>query len=498
MIALYLVAYFLCPSMPTTSQPGWWGWWDQSLYIKSIAAFAMLDFGMESHFYPIGYPAMGAIFYKLMPLHPMLIPNIFFLIVIIVSLYHIYVKFIPRNESIILVFVTIFLHKSILVNLLVPWSTIPTHALTYVIIYLLLLRQYKVVNVVVSYICGTIIFLCRPSDILFVVPFFLFSIINVESKTEIPSRLITAILSFLPLLVGVLVFNKLFYGSYVLTPYLTAVSGGGFSFSNVFYKAYMIFVESYSFSGLSYGSLLGYFPWYVIILPGLIYALKRYSWKILVLVASLLLPLLFYIPYNDCDYSTIFKYLVIHYINWTFPLWALFAWLTVRYAWREMPWTGFSFLLILPLLVVLSIKLSVIKIDRKCDIYTLDTTSELRLHRGNLSPVIRYTGGDKTVLKVTFNYPELSNGFYISGWPWGDSGNVVKLVSNHKTMVPLREYKIFSTSTGIVILFTRPHTFTTLELSVNTDDYKTFTLHRPEFFRFKFIFGLPEYKKNVS
>ncbi|MBF0338530.1 MAG: hypothetical protein HQL05_11940 [Nitrospirae bacterium] len=492
MISLYLVAYFLCPSMPTMSQQGWWGWWDQSLYIKSIAAFARLDFAMESHFYPIGYPAMGAIFYKLMPLHPLLVPNIFFLVVIIVSLYHIYGKFIPGNESIILVFVTIFLHKIILVNLVVPWSTIPTHALTYVIIYLLLLRQYNTINVIISYVCGVIIFLCRPSDILFVVPFFLFSIVNVESKTEIPSRLITAILSFLPLLAGVLVFNKLFYGSYVLTPYLTAVSGGGFSFSNVLYKVYMIFIESHSFSGLSYGSLLGYFPWYVIILPGLLCAISRYGWKILVLVTSLLLPLLFYIPYNDCDYSTIFKYLVIHYINWTFPLWALFAWLTLRYAWREMPWSGFSFLLILPLLVVLFIKLIVIKIDYNYDIYTIDTTSELRLQKGNSIPVIRYTGGYKTILKVTSNSHELSNGFYISGWPWENNGNVVKLVSDNKTMAPLREYKIFSTSTGIVILFTRARSFHTLELSVHTNDYKTFTLYRPEFFKFTFAFGLPK------
>ncbi|MBF0338366.1 MAG: hypothetical protein HQL05_11090 [Nitrospirae bacterium] len=456
-----------------------------------MAAFARFDFRPEMHFYPIGYPAMGAIFYRLMPLHPLLVPNMFFLVVIIVSLYHIYMRFIPRAESMILAFAAIFLHKSILTSLVIPWSTIPTHALTYVIVYLLLFRQYKTVNVVISYIAGTIIFMCRPGDILFVVPCFVFSIVNVEDKTKIPSRLITAVLSFLPLLGGVLAFNKLFYGSYVLTPYLTAVSAGGFSLNNVLYKAYMIFVESYSFSGLSYGSLLGYFPWLVILLPGLIYALKRYGLRILILIVSLLASFLFYIPYNDCDYSSIFKYLVIHYITWTFPLLALFAYLTVRDAWRYISWRVFSFALILPILLVLFIRLDVVKVNCNCDIYVLsDTVSGV--HKANSSHVIRYTGAEKTILKVKFNSPETFNGFYISGWPWGDNSSILRLISDDKSMTPFRDYKIFVGNSGIVILFTRPRSFSTLELSVNTIDYKTFTLYRPEFFRLGFAVGPPK------
>ncbi|KJU86845.1 conserved hypothetical protein, membrane [Candidatus Magnetobacterium bavaricum] len=489
-ILLYLGAYFMCPSTPTVNQAGWWGWSDQSLYMQSVAALARFDFRPEIHFYPIGYPAMGAIFYRVMPLHPMLVPNAFFVIVIIVLLYHIYRRFISTVESMILTFATIFLHKSILTNLVIPWSTIPTHALTYVIIYLMLFRQYKAVNVVVSYIAGTVIFLCRPGDVLFVVPCFVFNIVNVEDKAEIPSRFITAVLSFLPLLGGVLTFNKLFYDSYVLTPYLTSVSGTGFSFNNFLYKTYIIFIESYSFSGLSYGSLLGYFPWFVIILPGLLYAVKRYGWKILILIVSLLAPLLFYISYNDCDYSTIFKYLVIHYINWTFPLWALFAYMTVRYAWDFLSWRVFSFSLILPIVIALFIRLDVVKINCNCDIYTV---SQLQSYKNNQGYIIKYTGGDKTILKVKFNHQELVNGFYLPGWPWGDNTNMSRLTIDNELIKTGRDYKIFNSSVGGVVLFNRSHSFNILELSVNTSDYKTFTLYRPEFFRLRFAIKLPSY-----
>ncbi|MBF0538821.1 MAG: hypothetical protein HQL03_11290 [Nitrospirae bacterium] len=462
---------------------GWWGWWDQSLYIKSVAALARLDFRPEVHLYPIGYPAMGAIFYGITPLHPLLVPDIFFLVVIVVSLYSIYSRFISQGESIILVFATIFLHKSVLTNLVIPWSTIPTHALTYVIIYLLLFRQYKAINVIVAYICVTVIYWCRPGDILFVVPFFIFSIVNVDDKAGISSRLKTAILSLLPVLGVVLVVNRLFYGSYVLTPYLTAVSGGGFSLDNVPYKAYMIFIESSSFSGISCDSLLRYFPWGVLIGPGLVYALRQDRWRILTLIVSLLTPLLFYLSYNDFDYSTVFKYQVIHYIGWTFPLWALFGFLTVRYA-CLLSWKVFGPALALPILLVLFLRLDVATVKCDCDVYAASSEAPSRESRS--SAIVRYTGGEKVILRVKFNAPGGVNGFYLSEWPWGDAGNTLSLIGDDKVMTPLRDYKLFNSSSGVVILFTRARSFNTLALSVNTGDYKTFTIYRPEFFRLGF------------
>src|SRR5271168_3958705 len=78
-IAYYNAAYWSHPNLPraSTQWGGWFGWFDQGQYYRSLQALEREDFTPTEHLYPIGYPLMGTLFYRFMPLHPFLIPDIF-------------------------------------------------------------------------------------------------------------------------------------------------------------------------------------------------------------------------------------------------------------------------------------------------------------------------------------------------------------------------------------------------------------------------------------
>ena len=48
---------------------GWWGWFDQGEYLKESKAIADYNFDPRNYFYPPLYPALGAMFVKLNPMH---------------------------------------------------------------------------------------------------------------------------------------------------------------------------------------------------------------------------------------------------------------------------------------------------------------------------------------------------------------------------------------------------------------------------------------------
>ena len=59
---------------------GWWSWWDQSWYIESALAWARLDLDPALHWYPPGYPLLGALFSSLTPADPFTEPDLLCLV----------------------------------------------------------------------------------------------------------------------------------------------------------------------------------------------------------------------------------------------------------------------------------------------------------------------------------------------------------------------------------------------------------------------------------
>lgn len=64
--SVYLCAYWIHPEVPAASSIsplGWCGWWDQGQHLKCAAGLARASLTRDTYWYPLGYPALGALFY---------------------------------------------------------------------------------------------------------------------------------------------------------------------------------------------------------------------------------------------------------------------------------------------------------------------------------------------------------------------------------------------------------------------------------------------------
>jgi hypothetical protein len=75
---IYCVAYLGILVLPGNSEYvlGWWGWWDQSRYLKSAAGLASGNLDPSQHWYPLGYPLLAMPFFRLVPYHAFFVVNL--------------------------------------------------------------------------------------------------------------------------------------------------------------------------------------------------------------------------------------------------------------------------------------------------------------------------------------------------------------------------------------------------------------------------------------
>ena len=76
---IYLLGYAQHEATPGNSaiHPlGWWGYWDQSQYLRSAHALNGLDFRASEHWYPFGYALLGAPFASGAHGHPFMLPDL--------------------------------------------------------------------------------------------------------------------------------------------------------------------------------------------------------------------------------------------------------------------------------------------------------------------------------------------------------------------------------------------------------------------------------------
>src|ERR1041384_7718785 len=71
---VYAWGYFHHPLFPGSEQAslgrGWWTWSDQKRYLDESAAIAQWRLDPKTYFYPAGYPPLGALFWRWMPVDP--------------------------------------------------------------------------------------------------------------------------------------------------------------------------------------------------------------------------------------------------------------------------------------------------------------------------------------------------------------------------------------------------------------------------------------------
>jgi hypothetical protein len=346
----YVWAYFDYPGRPSVHSPGWWNAHDQDSYRAAARALAQLDFNPIHYRVSVGYPLLGAPFFRFMPDHPFLIPNLLFILGIGAAFYGLARQFLSRRESVVVVVAVMFLARYELeISLVIPWTTIPTHFIAYTMIYLYLVRRPSKSLVLGLAVLDGIAYLCRPGDGAFLAPLVLASI------SELWGRRARLIAAGSALLAGTLfvvldrAFNlAVFQG--VLSSYEKSTTEDFFNW-DFFQRAYGIFVDGMPAFRQTAPRQLERLPYLLLFLPGLVVACQRLRRKALAPTMCVALSLLLYLGYDLFFPESYVVIPLVHYIAWLFPLFGLLAYLTLRYAWRRMSSPLFVVTLLLPVAV---------------------------------------------------------------------------------------------------------------------------------------------------
>lgn len=334
---VYLSGYYnhrTLPS-PTAFYPlGWWGWFDQSQYLKCAAGLAYGTLTPDTYLYPLGYPALGALFYRCMPDHAFLVPNLIMVLGIAALFYEIAKRLVTPMEAALFMAVFTFCYRGVLSDtLVVPWNTIPTHLLAYAVILLVAFEPVTKKRVLLSALCVGLMYLCRQADAACMGPLVAIALLRIPTW---PERIRTGLLC--SAIVGffwafVLLVNYLVFASWI-TPYEKIVRSIGFGAYPILPKMFWLIIDSRPVFTEPGSSLSAHFPWLLLVIPGAVYFLRRHSHGAAGILLSIGATYAIYFQFNDFWPSNLFKYLLVHYLVWTFPILALLAYLGVKEAWK--------------------------------------------------------------------------------------------------------------------------------------------------------------------
>ena len=335
---IYLIAYLGHPVLPgndPSAPMGWWGWWDQGQYLKCTAALAHGQLTPETYWYPLGYPLTGALFYRWAPQHAFLIPNLAFILGSTFLFYKISRRLVSPLEAILLMLIFIGFYLGLLqMTLVEPWNTTPTLFLSYLIIALLGFRQPSARRMLAAFVCVGLIFVCRPGDAFCMMAAPAIAILGLprwRTRVFMGAAGIAIVGAFV---LTILFVNHAVFGSW-RTPYDRMQEEMGVASYSIAGKLFGLLIDGDTLFREPQAALLRHFPWAVLVLPGTIYLLLRYTTKALGVILSVFATYALYFLYNDFWPSTVYRYHTIHYLLWTIPPMVLATYLSVKEAWKR-------------------------------------------------------------------------------------------------------------------------------------------------------------------
>lgn len=341
----YLAIYLAHPALPGNNPDhplGWWGWWDQSQYLRSARALARGDLAPGEHWYPPAYALLAAPFARLWPAHPFILVNLLCLI----GTAWLFIAFAARLGVGLGVASALFLFGSIPVaeDWVVPWTSTPTA-----------LAHWAVLLLGAAYVSGQrrlfllglaagTVFVMRPADAIAPAVIILAALmLRLRGSAPGGWRLLPAeaLRIGTGAMLPILVLFALHVASFGLeaSPYMRHSATLGFSMHAYGWKAYNLLVEPRAWWGDGVG-LLQRAPWIAFAALLIPFALRGGT-GVLLLTLAAGLHLAVYIAYVDLLPTGFWRYRNVHYVKWAMPGFALLAWLGLRAAWAaraSRPW----------------------------------------------------------------------------------------------------------------------------------------------------------------
>ena len=317
------------PGNESAAPLGWWGWFDQSMTLRSTGAFARWNLAASQHHYPLGYALLGLLPYLEAPNHP-------FFVVDLLCLLGAYAGFVGLARRLDLpaalaaaAFAAATLSDgAIFRQWVIPWNTTPVGAL----VWLLLAacagwfdgrRRPLAIGLLVGGIAA-----CRPSDAVLALPC-LASLAWSDLRSRSARRPDWAWLASgaASVLLPVAALHLAIYGP-APSPYMRSSAQIGFTLYDLGWKAYVLLLSPGSWFADGEG-LLRRLPWVALGLAGLVPALARGP-KDRMLAAVLAVQGVLYIAYVDLLPTGLWRFMNVHYFVWAIPGYALLALLLIR------------------------------------------------------------------------------------------------------------------------------------------------------------------------
>lgn len=334
LLLLYVVAYHSSVFVPGHSNPlGWWGWWDQSQYLRSADALAHGNLDPAEHWYPLGYPLLGAAFFYWVPLHAYFVPNALCFLAFGVALVQMaHWLGLSRIWGAVAFLAGAAFPSLMLEQYVIPWNTVPLAA-AYGWILALYLRclgegcsEARMAGLALLFVA---VIAVRPPDVLPLVPVAVHLAMRLFEAWRDDASRATAVAAAAwggaTVLAGLAAYGALHVAIYgwAGSPYMEMASKLGFDVPSIPYKYALIFGDPRDFYGTGQG-VFGRYPIAVLGLFGVIYALlfdQRARVVSMVVVASVGL----YLAFTDFHPGNVWHYKLIHYLVWTLPVALLLA-----------------------------------------------------------------------------------------------------------------------------------------------------------------------------
>lgn len=468
----YFAYYFAAQIVPGNNLNfplGWWGWADQSEYLKSVKAFAGGNYDSNQHFYPPLYSAIGSLFYPWFPLHPFWLLNLVCLLLYSWVFVLVASRYLPVSLACGIFIASVLLNGKIFENFYIPWTSTLLAALLSIGFWALHHELTKpsgenhngksstpfisILKAIIVSTCLGLIAALRPLDaIMGGVVWLVFILVrsglsfNETQKTN-NSALFKQIICYAPFLsIGTFIFfifNYLVHGS-LLGRYYEVATANGYFPSDLTEKFVSIWLDGFSLYLEPNSSLIAQYPWLTLSLVGMVFAVRSREILACTIAAVIVVQFALYLPYADLLPTGIWRYKVIHYFKWMFPYLALFAAIALKSLyeiWRKdktsaILWSSISMGLIF-LLASLTFKINYIPLIS--------------------SKFIRETENSLTVeIKLSPTSIDLIDINHISGgFPSIYFGNHA-LEINKKKLTPVKDYRVLPSEYGIRILLIRP------------------------------------------
>lgn len=347
LLIVYIAAYAMDPYRPGArpAQPlGWYGWADQGLYLRSAQALASGNLVSSEHTYPILYPLLGSIFICMGLPDPFVAINLTGLLVLVGTFLVVASARIGARWAMAVFWLSFLLMPAVYRQFVFPWTTVLTTALFSGLIWELHRGagnpgRDSPLDCFRFTLYAFLLVPARPLDAVVSAPLCLlfgWRLLATVRRESITQSAPWALRRLTACMLGASIGLGLHFGSNLLIHgslqgrYGEAVAqAGGLQFDNLGAKLVSLLLDSGTLFGDPSASLLGHYPWGIVVLVTFPLVLWLGDGLIRAIALMAALQLFLYASFVDLLPGALWKYHNIRYFSWGAPYALLFVALAV-------------------------------------------------------------------------------------------------------------------------------------------------------------------------